>query len=78
MKAIALTNQGLEEFAAQEVKEILKTKAVLGEGIISFSVKTHNDLAKFTYLSRTTNKVLLLLDNYKLKYIMKPLKAISI
>jgi 23S rRNA G2445 N2-methylase RlmL len=61
MKAIALTNKGIEDICALEIKELIKTDSEIKKGFLTFEA-SEKDIIKLIYLGRTITKVLLV-DN---------------
>lgn len=62
MKAIALTNKGLEDISAKELKEIINKKSEIHEGFLIFEAE-QKEITKFCYLARSITKVVLLVDD---------------
>tara|TARA_Y100000310_G_C20669467_1_gene809425 strand:+ start:276 stop:1367 length:1092 start_codon:yes stop_codon:yes gene_type:complete len=65
MKALLITNRGVEETAALELGEILGKKAVVGDTVLSFDA-TPEELCKLSYYSQSGKRVLLLLKKQEL------------
>jgi 23S rRNA G2445 N2-methylase RlmL len=65
MKAIAITNKGIEDICALEIKELIKTDSKIKKGFLLFDA-TEKDIIKLIYSGRTLTKVLLIndLDKY--------------
>lgn len=66
MKALAITSKGIEDIAALEIKEIIKTKAEIKNSAVTFEAELL-DLCKLCYKAQSLEKVLLLLDNFDFK-----------
>ena len=69
LKALLITNKGLESVAVKELKEILKIKEeniVIQDRAIIFESDL-NSLCYLTYMSRTAIRILILLDTIKFK-----------
>lgn len=67
MKAAALTNKGMEEIAADEVKEMIGIKTITEPFCVIFDVERYEDLFKLCYLARSITKVCILLDCFQFK-----------
>lgn len=76
MKAIAITNKGLENISALEIEQLLKTKITIHETVVEFDITSYEDLYKLTYKSQSLKRVCLLLskqeldnlDNFKIDF----------
>ncbi|MBW3002076.1 hypothetical protein KY338_02850 [Candidatus Woesearchaeota archaeon] len=62
MKTIVLTNKGLEDISAKEIKELINKKAEIHDGFLIFEAE-QKEIIKICYLARAITKVLLLIDN---------------
>jgi 23S rRNA G2445 N2-methylase RlmL len=62
MKAIVLTNKGLEDISAKEIKELINKKAEKHAGFLIFEAE-QKEIIKICYLARSITKVLLLVDD---------------
>lgn len=62
MKAIVLTNKGIEDISAQEIKELINKKAEIKDGFLIFEAE-QEDIIKICYLARSITKVVLLTEN---------------
>ncbi len=60
MKGLALTMNGLEDIAANEIKSILKTNTKKLTGIVLFDFKKETDLCKLAYNLRSVTKIIYL------------------
>jgi len=69
MKGLAISYKGMEDITALEVKELLKVKTEIRESCIVFEVKKLEDLALLCYKGQAVNRVLLLLDEFKISKI---------
>lgn len=76
MKALAISYKGIEEVTALEIRELFKAKTEIKERCVLFDVKSMEDLALLCYKGQAVNRVLLLLDNFKIEKI-EDLKRIS-
>ncbi len=59
MQALAICPKGIEDIAAREVKEIIASQPVMGEGCILFDISTLLDLCKLSYVAQSLEKVML-------------------
>ena len=66
MKGILITNKGLEDISAKEVKDILKTNPLKKNGLVEFKIKDYTDLCKLAYRSQSARRVFLLLKKFKI------------
>ena len=66
MKGLAITSKGIEHIAALEVKEMLGKDSTLYDGCITFDVSAIEQLITFTYMTQSSERVLLLLDHIEL------------
>lgn len=62
MKALALTNKGIEDIALNEIKEITGADCVVKKRGVIFEIGDYEKLFKLCYLARTLAKVILLID----------------
>lgn len=62
MKAIALTNKGLEDISKKEIKELTGRTAKIQEGILIFEAE-QEEIIKICYLARSITKLVLLVEN---------------
>jgi 23S rRNA G2445 N2-methylase RlmL len=62
MQALALTLKGMEDVAAEEVKELINADAIIKETLIEFPVNSYNDLCLLCYRAQSLTKVMLMLD----------------
>ena len=76
MKAIAITNQGLEDITKLEVKELLKIDAKTETSVALFDIKDITDLCKFCYKSQSIIKAGFLFSKFKIDSI-KDIKGIK-
>jgi 23S rRNA G2445 N2-methylase RlmL len=65
MKCLVIVSKGLEDVAALEIKELIGVSASLGEGFCILDVKSEKELCLLSYKCQSVDKVLLLLDNFK-------------
>ena len=69
MKALVLTNKGIEKTSSQEITELTKAKILeIKEGIVEIEC-TKEELTKLTYMGRTFNKTIQILDKQKIRNI---------
>ena len=66
MKAIAITNQGLEDITKLEVKELLKIDVKTETSVVLFDIKDITDLCKFCYKSQSIIKTGFLFSKFKI------------
>ena len=80
MKAIAITNKGLEGITKLEVKEILKIDSKTKTSVALFEVKDLTDLCKFCYKSQSIIKAGALLSKFKIDSIndLKKIKGFNL
>ncbi len=70
-KVLVTTNRGLEDVTKEEIKEILGVEAkerpfgILGR--VLFEIKDPLKVAEFTYVTKTSNRVILMLKHFKTK-----------
>jgi len=62
MKAIVLTNKGIEDISAKEIKEIINKKTEKHDGFLMFEAE-QKEILKVCYLARSITKVVLLVDD---------------
>lgn len=65
MKALAITNKGIEDIAALEIKELIKAKTSVKETVVFFDVKKEEQLYELCYKAQSIGKVLLLFDYFE-------------
>ena len=76
MKGLAISYKGMEDITSLEIKELLRIEAEIKESCIVFEPKKIEDLALLCYKAQSVNRVLLLLDQFKISKI-EDLKRIS-
>lgn len=76
MKGLAISYKGIEDISSKEIKELIKSETETKESCIIFNAKKLEDLAFLCYKSQSINRILLLLDQFKIKKI-EDLKRIS-
>jgi putative N6-adenine-specific DNA methylase len=59
MKALALTDKGIERVALMELSELIKAKGTAEERAVLFDAKSEDDLFRFCYLSQSCERVLI-------------------
>ena len=67
MEAIAVTNKGIEEISAKEIKELIRVNTRMGESIVIFKPKKLLDLCLLCYKAQSLTKVMLLLKEVEFK-----------
>jgi len=65
MKAIAITNKGIEDIASKEIDSFIKTKSKTEERVVVFSIKSFKELCTVCYKTQSISRVLFLLNNFK-------------
>jgi putative N6-adenine-specific DNA methylase len=75
MKGLAICYKGMEDVASKEISELIKAKTEVKSGCVKFNCELE-DLALLCYIGQSVNRVLLLLDNFKISKI-EDLKRIS-
>ena len=76
MKGLAISYKGMEDITELEVNELLKSPAEIKESCVIFDIKNMEDLAVLCYKGQAVNRILLLLDDFKINKI-EDLKRIS-
>ena len=66
MKALAISYKGMEDITSLEIKELLKIDSSVKESCVVFEC-SKEDLAKYCYKAQGVNRVLILLDSFKIK-----------
>ena len=59
MKAIALTNKGIENISAAEIKEFTNLNTEIKDGFVIFDFNDFKDLFLLCYKGRSFNKIVL-------------------
>ena len=77
MKAIAITNSGLEETTSSEIKEILKLDSTIKKSTITFDIKKPIELCELAYKAQSINKVMLLLFDLSIYFFKPEIKSVS-
>ncbi|MBD3304527.1 methyltransferase [Candidatus Woesearchaeota archaeon] len=62
MKAIVLTNKGIEDISAKEIKELINKKAEKKDGFLIFEAE-QKEIIQICYLARSITKVILLVED---------------
>ncbi len=65
MKGLIITNKGIEDIAALEVKELINAKGSVKESVVIFDVKKEEELYQLCYRAQSIGKVLLLYDYFE-------------
>lgn len=69
MKFVVITIPGIEEVVLQELKEVINVNSeIVEEGRVLFEAELE-DAKKFVYVTRSSNKVYQLFDNFKFNYV---------
>jgi len=76
MKGLAICYKGNEDIVEKEIKELIKAETEKKESCVIINSKKLEDLALLSYKSQSINRVLFLLDNFKIKK-LEDLKKIS-
>ncbi|MBW2965827.1 methyltransferase domain-containing protein [Candidatus Woesearchaeota archaeon] len=76
MKGLAISYKGIEDISAKEISELIKAKTEIKESCVIFDVDKLEDLALLCYKGQSVNRVLLLLDKFKISQV-EDLKKIS-
>jgi 23S rRNA G2445 N2-methylase RlmL len=66
MKALAISYKGMEDITALEIKELLKIDSSIKESCVVFDC-SEEKLAEYCYKAQGVNRVLLLMDSFKIK-----------
>lgn len=69
MKGLAITNPGIEDITASEIKEITSAKAEKRKGCVVFEANDFEDFFRICYSAQSVRKVLLLLAEFKINNI---------
>jgi putative N6-adenine-specific DNA methylase len=75
MKGLSICYKGVEDISAKEILELIKAKTEIKSGCVVFDCEL-DDLALLCYKGQSVNRVLLLLDEFKINKI-EDLKRIS-
>jgi 23S rRNA G2445 N2-methylase RlmL len=67
MKGLAITSKGIEDITAIEIKELIKAKTQVKDSCVIFDIKDYSDLCTLCYKSQSVNKILFLIDSFKIK-----------
>ena len=67
MKGCAITNIGIEDVTASEIKELTNAKTKANKGCAVFETEKFEDFFKICYHGQSVRKVLLLLSSFKIK-----------
>ena len=65
MKGIALTNKGIEDISALEIKELVNSDSQIKEGFIVFEFNDFEELFKLSYSSQSLSRILYVLGRVK-------------
>lgn len=65
MKGIALTNKGIEDISALEIKEIINSDSQTKQGFVVFEFNDFKELFKLSYSSQSLNRVMYALGRFK-------------
>ncbi|MFH0870005.1 MAG: THUMP domain-containing protein [archaeon] len=64
IKACALTDKGIEKVALIELDEMIKAKGKAEERVAIFEAKSEDDLLRFCYKTQSSQRVLILFDQF--------------
>jgi len=64
MEGIALTQKGIEQISAKEIKEIINSDAEIKEFHIRFGIKNYKELCHLAYKAQSIERIMLLLDSF--------------
>ncbi len=67
MRCIALTNKGIEDVAASEIKDVLGLDAEAADSIVFFDAKNFEDIFRACYRLQSARKIILLLKEFRAK-----------
>ncbi len=76
MKGLAICYKGVEDVSSKEISELIDVKNEVKEGCVVFDVNKLEELALLCYKGQSVNRILLLLDEFKISKI-EDLKRIS-
>ena len=76
MKGLTICYKGMEDISAKEISELIGVKTEIREGCVVFDFDKLEDLVLLCYKGQSINRVLLLLDNFKISKI-EDLKRIN-
>ena len=68
MKALAITQPGIEEEVELEIQELIGSKTEIKPSCVIFKPKKIEDIALFCYKSQSTKKILYLFDHFKIAH----------
>ncbi|MBI1969914.1 hypothetical protein HYS48_04435 [Candidatus Woesearchaeota archaeon] len=67
MKGLVLTNPGIEDSTALEIKELLRAKTEIKEALVLFDAKKLEDFCRLCYKAQSVKRILLMLGEGKVK-----------
>ena len=65
MKSLALTNKGVEDQAAKEIKELIGAESSQQEQVILFEAGSHENIIKLCYRAQSITRIALLLNTFE-------------
>ena len=74
MEAIAVVSKGLEETAAKEIKELIKSDAHISDLCVKFNFKKYEQLCELCYKAQSVDRIVLLLHSFASKNILEDFK----
>jgi len=69
MQALAISYKGMEDITALELKELTNAKTSIKESCVIFEIKDLEDLNNLSKKAQSINRLLVLLDNFKINKI---------
>ena len=73
MKGLAITENGIEDIAALEIKELINAETEIKDGCVVFNIEGLTDLCTLCYKSQSISRILSLFDYFKFNNdILKP------
>src|SRR3989338_8659719 len=76
MKCLSICYKGTEDIALNEIDELISSKGIVKEGCVVFDVSDYEKLAYYCYKTQCANRVMILLDSFKINS-AEDLKRIS-
>src|SRR3989338_2763717 len=67
MKGLAITSKGIEDTAANEIKELIGAKCHAQEACIVFDFEKFEELCLLCYKSQSVDRIIYLIDNFEFK-----------
>ena len=66
MRGLAITERGIEDICAKEVKELINADAEIRESCVAFNVKKLPDLCLLCYRAQSVSRILFLFEDFSL------------